>query len=130
MAQKGRSSDFLSRRAQKGQSFVEYLMMTAVVVGLVIAVGGAIIRFMPGLMGNISEMIAAAVGGESNSSSSGGTSGSGGNKKCGTAGLLHGVGFGVTCDDDVAVDMVTTGATGELARLAASMKLLPEIKKN
>ena len=50
----------LSKRA--GQNTVEYLLMLAVVVGVVLLAGAALKRYMPSLFGQIQGMITGAAG--------------------------------------------------------------------
>lgn len=47
---------------RKGQNTVEYLLMLAVVVGVVLVAGAALKKFMPSLFGNIQSMISGAAG--------------------------------------------------------------------
>jgi len=47
---------------RKGQNTVEYLLMLAVVVGVVLIAGMAIKKFMPGLFSQIQGMISGAAG--------------------------------------------------------------------
>ncbi len=49
-------------QARKGQNTVEYLLMLTVVVGVVLAAGFALKKFMPGLFAQISGMISGAAG--------------------------------------------------------------------
>ena len=52
---------FLPRiKSKKGQNTVEYLLMLTVVVGVVLAAGIALKRFMPGLFSQIQGMISGA----------------------------------------------------------------------
>ena len=46
----------------KGQNTVEYLLMLAVVVGVVLIAGVALKKYMPGLFGQIQGMITGAAG--------------------------------------------------------------------
>ncbi|MBI4051583.1 MAG: hypothetical protein HY400_03665 [Elusimicrobia bacterium] len=45
-----------------GQNTVEYLLMLTVVVGVVLVVGMALKKFMPGFFGQIQQMITGAAG--------------------------------------------------------------------
>jgi len=47
-------------RSKRGQNTVEYLLMLTVVVGVVLAAGIALKRFMPGLFAQIQGMISGA----------------------------------------------------------------------
>ena len=47
---------------RKGQNTVEYLLMLAVVVGVVLIAGVALKKYMPGLFGQIQGMITGAAG--------------------------------------------------------------------
>ena len=47
---------------RRGQNTVEYLLMLTVVVGMVLAAGFALKKFMPGLFSQISTMISGAAG--------------------------------------------------------------------
>ena len=47
---------------RSGQNTVEYLLMLAVVVGVVLAAGGILKTYMPTLFNNISNMISGAAG--------------------------------------------------------------------
>jgi len=47
---------------RSGQNTVEYLLMLAVIVGVVLLTGAAIKKFMPGLFESISKMISDASG--------------------------------------------------------------------
>ncbi len=47
---------------RKGQNTVEYLLMLAVVVGVVLIAGVALKKYMPGLFGQIQSMITGAAG--------------------------------------------------------------------
>jgi len=47
-------------KSKKGQNTVEYLLMLTVVVGVVLAAGIALKRFMPGLFSQIQGMISGA----------------------------------------------------------------------
>jgi Flp pilus assembly pilin Flp len=47
-------------RNRRGQNTVEYLLMLTVVVGVVLAAGMALKKFMPGLFAQIEQMIDAA----------------------------------------------------------------------
>jgi len=49
-------------KMRKGQNTVEYLLMLAVVVGVVLIAGMAIKRYMPTLWAQIQEMISGAAG--------------------------------------------------------------------
>ena len=44
-------------RDRRGQNTVEYLLMLTVVVGVVLAAGMALKKFMPGLFGQVQSMI-------------------------------------------------------------------------
>lgn len=48
--------------SQKGQNTVEYLLMLTVVVGVALAAGMLLKRFMPGLLSQIQTMISGAAG--------------------------------------------------------------------
>jgi len=47
-------------KSEKGQNTVEYLLMLTVVVGVVLAAGMLLKKFMPGLFGQIQGMISGA----------------------------------------------------------------------
>lgn len=47
-------------RSEKGQNTVEYLLMLTVVVGVVLAAGFALKKYMPGLFQQIQGMISGA----------------------------------------------------------------------
>jgi Flp pilus assembly pilin Flp len=47
---------------ERGQNTVEYLLMLSVVVGVVLAAGMLLKKFMPGLFGQIQQMIQGAAG--------------------------------------------------------------------
>ena len=47
-------------KSEKGQNTVEYLLMLTVVVGVVLAAGIALKKFMPGLFSQIQGMISGA----------------------------------------------------------------------
>lgn len=49
-------------RNRKGQNTVEYLLMLAVVVGVVLMAGVALKKYMPSLFGQIQGMISGAAG--------------------------------------------------------------------
>ena len=49
-------------RNRKGQNTVEYLLMLAVVVGVVLVAGAALKKYMPGLFEQIQGMISNAAG--------------------------------------------------------------------
>jgi len=49
-------------RNRKGQNTVEYLLMLAVVVGVVLIAGVALKSYMPTLFGDIQQMITGAAG--------------------------------------------------------------------
>ncbi len=49
-------------RNRKGQNTVEYLLMLAVVVGVVLIAGVALKKYMPGLFNQIQGMITGAAG--------------------------------------------------------------------
>ncbi len=44
-------------RNRRGQNTVEYLLMLTVVVGVVLAAGMALKRYMPGLFGEVQQLI-------------------------------------------------------------------------
>ncbi len=56
------SAWFESLKDEKGQNTVEYLLMLTVVVGVVLAAGAALKRFMPDLFEQIQGMISSAAG--------------------------------------------------------------------
>ena len=49
-------------KSEKGQNTVEYLLMLTVVVGVVLAAGVALKKYMPTLFNQIQEMIGKAAG--------------------------------------------------------------------
>ncbi|HOJ86922.1 MAG: class III signal peptide-containing protein [Elusimicrobiales bacterium] len=49
-------------KMRKGQNTVEYLLMLAVVVGVVLIAGMALKKYMPGLFAQIQGMISGAAG--------------------------------------------------------------------
>ena len=49
-------------KSEKGQNTVEYLLMLTVVVGVVLAAGVLLKKFMPTLFGQIQGMISGAAG--------------------------------------------------------------------
>jgi Flp pilus assembly pilin Flp len=51
-----------SLKDEKGQNTVEYLLMLTVVVGVVLAAGAALKKFMPDLFEQIQGMISSAAG--------------------------------------------------------------------
>jgi len=53
-------SGTLSLRSKRGQNTVEYLLMLTVVVGVVLAAGFALKKYMPGLFQQIQGMISGA----------------------------------------------------------------------
>jgi len=119
-----------------GQATTEFLMMTAVVVGIVLIVGAGLKHFMPELVGNIAGMVANGFegrggGGSGGGHGSGGKSGSKG--ACGgkgaTSGYVRGVGFGQTCDEDIALDMTVPNVMTNTAGFFGLTHMLPEIKK-
>jgi len=46
---------------KKGQNTVEYMLMLAMIVGVVLVAGAALKKFMPGLFGQIQGMITGGV---------------------------------------------------------------------
>lgn len=50
-------------RNSKGQNTVEYLLMLTVVVGVVLAGGAALKKYMPSLFGQVQDMITRAADG-------------------------------------------------------------------
>ena len=57
-----RAYDRQPAKNRKGQNTVEYLLMLAVIVGVVLIAGAAIKSYMPGLFGKIQGMINGAAG--------------------------------------------------------------------
>jgi Flp pilus assembly pilin Flp len=49
-------------RKRKGQNTVEYLLMMAVIVGLVLIIGVAMKQWLPAIFASVSQMISGATG--------------------------------------------------------------------